>query len=71
MVFWVIAVYVIIAAIDLPYLIKNKKTKELVVFSMIFVLGLVVGILVALQVPIPSVVKPIDELVKLLGLGYK
>lgn len=71
MIFWVIVVFAAIAVAELPYLIKNKRKKELALFSVIFLIGFVTSILISLKINVTSPVMLLDDfLEKVLHIGY-
>lgn len=61
-----------IGAIDLPDMIKSKQRRDLIIYSVIFVLVFTLGILVAAGVKIPSPIKAIQAFYRdVLGLTFK
>ena len=61
-----------IAAIDVPGLVKDKRWHDLTVYSILFLLVLVLGILVALDVKVPSPIKAIQAFYRdILHLSFK
>jgi hypothetical protein len=59
-----------IAAFEAPYLIRKKLVKELCIFILLLVFGLVLSILQAVKFPLPNpldwitaVCKPISEII--------
>ena len=61
-----------IGAIDLPDMVRNKRWRDLVVYSIIFLLVLALGVLVASGVKVPSPIKAIQAFYQdVLGLSFK
>ncbi|CAB1252786.1 conserved protein of unknown function [Ruminococcaceae bacterium BL-6] len=61
-----------IAAIDVPGMVKSKRWHDLTVYSILFLLVLVLGILVALDVKVPSPIKAIQAFYRdILHLSFK
>jgi len=61
-----------IAALDLPGMVKNKRWRDLAVYSAIFLLVLGLGTLMALGVEIPSPIKAIQAFYRdVLHLSFK
>lgn len=54
---WLSAVMFIIFLIEVPALFRNKKYRELLYFIFLWVLAFVYAPLVALRVPLPTVVE--------------
>jgi len=72
MIILVILVYIFIAGVELPYLIKSKRKKELTAFSILFVLGLTYMILTIAGVPLPKIMPLLDKFFEdVLHIGYK
>jgi len=72
MIFLIFFAYAIIAGVELPYLIKNKRKKELTAFIVLFVLGLTYMILTAAGVPLPKIMPMLDKFFeKVLHIGYE
>lgn len=67
---YLIVVLAAVLLIDLPPLIKNKNRRELIVFLVIFVLTAALSVLVALDIPMPSPLLVLDDLLKGIGLSY-
>lgn len=59
----IVCVYIVFLLIDFLPLIKEKKWKELVIFSVVFFSSLLISILLIQGVKIPSPAKPIEEIV--------
>jgi len=67
-----ILIFVIIAAIDVPPLIKNKQKRELIVFCVLFVFAFTIAILQSMDIKVPSPIKGVIYLVKdVLHISYK
>ncbi|MEA4893110.1 MAG: hypothetical protein VB085_11200 [Peptococcaceae bacterium] len=60
-----------IAAHDLPGMVKNKRWRDLAVYSVIFLLVPGLGMLVALNINVPSPIKAIQVLYQNMGLSFK
>ena len=68
----IIIAFTAIAAIDVPDMTKNKKWRELIIYSVIFLLIFALGVAVALDVKIPSPIKAIQAFYRdVLGLSFK
>jgi len=66
-----IAVFVCIALLDVPKLIKTKEWKYLVVFSPFFIIAFTMSILLVSGVNIPSPIMEIQYFIKdILNLHY-
>ncbi|SHH07956.1 hypothetical protein [Tepidibacter thalassicus] len=63
MVFLVILAYLIIGVIEIVPLLKKNQKKELVLYSITFILAFVISILLSLGVKIPSPAKAIEKVV--------
>lgn len=66
----IIITFIIILIIELPKLIEDKSTKDLIVFSVFYSVALIFSILLAVGVNIPSPVMPIYNFIKDLYGGY-
>lgn len=66
MTFLLIAGFAVIAVIDLPPLIKEKKVKDIVVFALFFLAAFIVALLQLWGVDIPSVIKGIRYILETL-----
>lgn len=61
-----------IAALDLPDMVKNKRWRDLTVYSVIFLLVLVLGVLLASGVKVPSPIKAIQAFYRdILSLSFE
>ncbi|WP_195376844.1 hypothetical protein [Anaerotruncus rubiinfantis] len=61
-----------IAAIDLPGMIKKKRWRNLIIYGVIFLLVLLLGLLIALDIKVPSPIKAIQMFYRdVLGLSFK
>lgn len=61
-----------IAALDLPRMIKTKQWRNLAVYSILFLSVFALGMLVALEVKVPSPIKAIQAFYRdFLGLSFK
>lgn len=64
--------FAVIAAIDLPGLIKNKLWRDLTIYSVIFLSVLALAVLIALDVGIPSPIKAAQAFYRdILHLSFK
>lgn len=63
--------FLIIAIIDLFPLIRMKKIKGIIIFSIFLVAGLTFSTLLALNVEVPSLLLKMGEFLKMVGLAYK
>lgn len=57
-------IFILISLIEVPGLIKQKKTKEIVVFFLLLVIGYTLNLLVAFNVAITPTNKYIEMLLK-------
>jgi len=63
--------YALIFLVNVPGLVKRKERKELVVFFILYIIGFVLGLMYALDIPIPSPMKGLQYLISdKLGLKY-
>ncbi len=68
----VILLFTGIAAVELPKMIKNKRWRDLTVYSVVFLMVFTLGILIASDVKVPSPIKAIQAFYKdILGLSFK
>ncbi len=66
-----ISAYTIIALIQIPGLVKNKYWRELIVFSIIYVIAFAIGFLFVMDIPIPSPMRALHFLIsEKMGLKY-
>lgn len=70
MLWTVIGGFVLIAMIDLMPLIRLRKWRAVAAFACVFAAALTLGVLTALNIEIPSIMYPLRDFVKWLGLGY-
>jgi len=64
-------IYIIIAGLQIPPLIKKKYWRELIVFSVFFVFAFILNLLQVLDVKIPSPMKAVKYVVEdVLHLKY-
>jgi uncharacterized membrane protein len=67
-----IAVFIVIGLFEVPKILKKRLWRELLVFSLLLILGFTLSALIALDVPLPSPVKGIRSLMnpilRLLGI---
>lgn len=60
------------AALDLPNMVKNKRWRDLIIYSILFLLVFALGIAVALNINVPSPIKAIQAFYRdILGLSFK
>ncbi|WP_099204315.1 hypothetical protein [Scatolibacter rhodanostii] len=70
--FIILAVFTGIAAYDLPPVIKNKQWRNLALYIVFFLFILLIGILMSLDVTIPSPIKAIQNFYQnVLHLAFK
>ena len=70
--FFVVIAFAGIAALDLPDMVKNERWRDLIVYSVIFLLVLVLGVLMALDVQVPSPIKAVQAFYRdVLHLSFK
>lgn len=65
---WVIATMLITFLIEVPALVRNKMYRELLSFSILWVLAFIYASLVALKVPLPTVVDVLENLYGVINL---
>lgn len=65
---WVVAIMLIIYFIEVPALFRDKMYRELLCFGLLWVLAFVYASLVALDVPLPTVVEVLEGLYSLVNL---
>ena len=68
--FLLILAFLIILAIDLPPLIREKNKHDLIIYGILFVIVCSEAILRNLEVPIPSILMLIGEAMTKMGLTY-
>lgn len=69
---FVIVVFMVIALLDVPNLIKSKEWKELAVFSFFFITGFSLAFLIAIGVKLPSPILAVQNFIEEgLNLHYK
>jgi uncharacterized membrane protein len=72
LIFLLLAVFICIALIEIPKMVRNKHRRELAAFLVFFALAFVLSLLQTAGVKIPSPMKGIEYVVKdILHLGYK
>lgn len=72
MILMIVLMYAAIGGVELPYLIKNRRTKELIAFTILFILGFTYLLLTFLDVPMPRVMHLVDWFFEeVLHIGYK
>jgi hypothetical protein len=66
-----ILIYGFIIIVNVPGLIKRKEWKELIAFSVLYVIAFALGLMYVLDIPIPSPMKGLQHLiVDIFGLEY-
>ena len=61
-----------IGTMDVPRMVKNRRWRDLIAYSVFFALVLALGILVASGVKVPSPIKAIQAFYRdVLGLSFK
>lgn len=70
MIFLVIIAYAFIAFFHIPRLIKKEHWRDLVAFSLFFLIAFILSILYTLGIKIPSPMKGINHVLDLLHLHY-
>lgn len=69
MIILIFVIFLILALIDLPWLIRGKYWRELAVYSGLMLAALVLSELLVMEVPLPAVTTEIDKfVVKIFGL---
>lgn len=67
----VVIIYIAVAIIQIPGLVKKKLWKDLVVFSLFYIAAVVLSSLFALGVEIPSPMKGVQYVIEdVFGLKY-
>lgn len=68
---WVVVVgFAIVALIDLPPLLQQKKWRAVTAFVCVFAVGLTLEVLTVLKIQVPSALEVLGKLVQRLGLSY-
>lgn len=68
---YLLLVYAFIFLVNVPGLVKRKERKELVAFLILYVIGFVLGLMYALDIPVPSPMKGLDYLISdKMGIKY-
>lgn len=71
MIYLLLLIYIFIALLQVPGLIKKKYWRELAAFSIFYMTALIMGVLYVLDIHIPSPMKAERYIVEdLLGLKY-
>lgn len=72
MIIFLIIAFALIAFMDLPKLIKEKRKKDIIVFSSFFIFAFTIAFLQTIGVDIPSPIKGIQYIIKdVLHLSYE
>jgi hypothetical protein len=67
---YVLLIFIAIALVDLPPLIRDRDKRGIIVFGVIFVLGLALSILWVKDIRLPSPLVKISELMESIHLAY-
>ncbi len=68
---FLLLIYAFIIIINVPELIKKKEWRELIAFSILYIIGFALGLMYVLGIPIPSPMKGLQHLiVEVLGIKY-
>jgi hypothetical protein len=70
MIILIVLAFAVIASLQMPKLIKQKSWKELVAFSIFFVIAFVLNILLAAGVDIPNPMMGIKNFLDAINLHY-
>jgi hypothetical protein len=72
MIFLLIVIFIGVAFLELPGLIKRRYWRELKVFSLFLLIAFIMSLFHIIGIPLPNPVKEMDYLVKdILHLNYK
>lgn len=72
MIFLIIIVFIGIILFELPTLIKNRYSSDIIVFLALIMIAFIISILFICNIPLPNPIRGISYLVKdLLHLNYK
>jgi len=63
--------FVVLAIIDLFPLIKYKAKKEINAFLVLFFIALILGILGAANLEMPTLMQLLSDFLEKIGIGYK
>ncbi|NLG25121.1 MAG: hypothetical protein GX558_07170 [Clostridiales bacterium] len=66
----VVVCFALIAAIDLPPLIRQKSWREMAVMAALWCVGAALAVLLARGVVLPSVLMWLDDLFRAMGISY-
>lgn len=70
--FLVLAAFICIALTNVPGMVRSKCWRNLVIYGVFFIAALAIGILMSLDIPIPSPVKGVQTLYKdVLHISFK
>ncbi|HHW48784.1 MAG TPA: hypothetical protein GXX14_09240 [Clostridiaceae bacterium] len=68
---FLILIYALIAVLSVPGLIKRKEWREFAAFSVLYIIGFVLGLMYVLDIPIPSPMKGLQHFItEILGIKY-
>ncbi|MDU7336491.1 MAG: hypothetical protein E7L17_00065 [Clostridium sp.] len=68
--FFVIILFLIFLAKDLPPLIRSKNRHDLIIYCILFVFVLSIALLRSIGIPIPSIMMILGEVMTKAGLTY-
>lgn len=68
--FLVVFMYLIILAIDLPPLIREKNKHDLTIYCVLFLIVCALSIIRSLGIPIPSILMLLGDVMTKVGLTY-
>lgn len=68
--FYIIIIFLIFLAKDLPPLIRSKNRHDIIIYSILFVFVFTIAILRSIGTPIPSIMLLLGEAMTKAGLTY-
>lgn len=68
---WILMGFALIALIDLTPLLRRRKGRAVAAFLAVFAVALLLAVLQALNIEIPSVMYAWRDFIRWLGLGYE
>ncbi|AIQ15117.1 hypothetical protein [Paenibacillus durus] len=63
----IILLFILLAGVDFPLLIKKRQKKDVVVYSVLILTGLTLSILVSFDVHLPNPSKAVESVLEPLG----
>ncbi len=66
-IFMIVIVFLMLAGWDVPAMINKNQKKDLVVYSMFMVTGLILSVLIVFHVPLPNPSKGLEAIFKPFG----